>query len=243
MSAVAPAFELRQIRHHFETPGAPPLEILLGVNLLVKRGERVAILGPSGSGKSTLLSIIAGLQRPSSGEVLWNDREVSRITERELAPLRASAIALVFQQFLLIPHLTALENVSLPLELQGRSRSESRRLAHGLLSELGLAERGGHFPRMLSGGECQRVAIARAMIVEPTLLLADEPTGNLDPRTSEGVFEMLLDLPRHGKVGALVLVTHNEELARRCDRRLRLVNGLLVEDAAVSRAEQTGAQA
>jgi putative ABC transport system ATP-binding protein len=231
MSAITPAFELQQIRHQFEAPGAGTLEILAGVQLAVKRGERVAILGPSGSGKSTLLSIIAGLQRPTSGEVLWNGREISRIPERELAPLRAKSIALVFQQFLLIPHLTALENVSLPLELQGRSRGESRSRALALLQELGLGERADHFPRMLSGGECQRVAIARAMIVEPTLLLADEPTGNLDPRTSDSVFEMLLDLPKHGKVGALVLVTHNEGLARRCDRRLRLLNGLLVEEA------------
>jgi putative ABC transport system ATP-binding protein len=231
MSAVTPAFELRQIRHRFEAPGSKPLEILAGVELLVKRGERVAILGPSGSGKSTILSIIAGLQRPSSGEVFWNGQEISRIGERELAPLRAQSTALVFQQFLLIPHLTALENVSLPLELQGRSRSESRARALALLQELGLGDRAEHFSRVLSGGECQRVAIARAMIVEPTLLLADEPTGNLDPRTSDSVFEMLLDLPRNGKVGVLVLVTHNEDLARRCDRRLRLVDGLLVEEA------------
>lgn len=230
MSALQPAFELRRIQHQFHSPGVPDLEVLSGVNLIVKRGERVAILGPSGSGKSTLLSIIAGLQRPTSGEVFWNDREITQIPERGLAPLRAASVALVFQQFLLIPHLTAVENVSLPLELQGRSRLDARQRALEILGELGLAQRADHFPRMLSGGECQRVAIARAMIVEPTLLLADEPTGNLDPRTSENVFAMLLELPVRGKVGALVLVTHNEDLACRCDRRLRLIDGVLVED-------------
>jgi len=230
MSAVLPAFELKQITHRFESPGGAPLEILREVDLAVRRGERVAILGPSGSGKSTLLSIIAGLQRPSAGEVLWDGREITHLPERALAPIRAASVALVFQQFLLIPHLTALENVALPLELQGRPRAEAHLQALALLKDLGLAERAGHFPRMLSGGECQRVAIARARVVEPTLLLADEPTGNLDPRTSESVFEMLLELPASGRVGALVLVTHNEELARRCDRRLRLVDGRLREE-------------
>lgn len=234
MSATRPAFELRQIQHSFTQGTAAsttPLEILRGLDLKVLRGERVAILGPSGSGKSTLLSIIAGLQKPVSGEVYWNEREIAALSENQLAPLRASEVALVFQQFLLIPHLTALENVSLPLELQGTPRARAREQALEVLRELGLEARAAHFPRMMSGGECQRVAIARAVIVEPTLLLADEPTGNLDPRTAEGVFEHLLELPRLGKVGALVLVTHNEELARRCDRRLRLTEGRLHEES------------
>ena len=233
MKSAIPAFELQGVRHQFRNRSAPPLEILSEANLKVSRGERIAILGPSGSGKSTLLSIIAGLQAPTSGSVFWDGRLITGIAERELASIRARSVALVFQQFLLIPHLTALENVSLPLELQGVSRSEARHRALLQLQELGLGDRAAHFPRMLSGGECQRVAIARAMIVEPSLLLADEPTGNLDPRSAELVFEMLLALPARGKVGALVMVTHNEDLARHCDRRLRIHHGKL-EDLSAS---------
>ncbi|NDD91362.1 ABC transporter ATP-binding protein [bacterium] len=222
MSSVYPAFELTKITHQFRSESGATLEVLRDVHLRVERGQSVAILGPSGSGKSTLLSIIAGLQRPTSGAVQWNGREITHLPERELSSLRASSVALVFQQFLLIPHLTALENVSLPLELQGTKRAPARQLAMRLLTEYGLQDRANHFPRMLSGGECQRVAIARAVIVEPTLLLADEPTGNLDPISAKSVFERLLDLPKQGKVGALVLVTHNEELAQFCDVQFRL---------------------
>jgi len=228
MSAIHPAFQLQNITHSFYR-ASQKLEVLHHVQLHAKRGESIAILGPSGSGKSTLLSILAGLQKPTEGQVFWDQQEITPLSEKALAPLRAKSVALVFQQFLLIPHLTALENASLPLELQGLPRTEARARAASLLRELGLAERLEHFPRMLSGGECQRVAIARAMIVEPTLLLADEPTGNLDPKSAASIFEMLLSLPKVGKVGALVLVTHNEELAERCDRRFRLSQRELTE--------------
>ncbi|MBU6376276.1 MAG: ABC transporter ATP-binding protein [Bdellovibrionales bacterium] len=221
-SLSAPAFELKQVRHEFQSSSGTPLEVLRDINLQVQRGQRIAILGPSGSGKSTLLSIIAGLQKPTSGSVIWNGRNITSLSERDLSSLRASSVALVFQQFLLVPHLTALENVSLPLELQGMKRAIARERAILQLETYGLQERAQHFPRMLSGGECQRVAIARAVIVEPTLLLADEPTGNLDPSSAKAVFEQLIELPKLGKVGALVLVTHNEELAERCDHRYRL---------------------
>ena len=212
-----PILSLQNLSHSF---GA--LSILEGVDFELRQGERVAILGPSGSGKSTLLSLMAGLQAPSSGSLLWSGREVSKLPERELSQLRPRKLALVFQQFLLIPHLNALENVSLALELQGIPRDQARARAAAELQALGLQERLEHFPRMLSGGECQRVAIARALITRPELLLADEPTGNLDPKTAEQVFELLLSLPASRQVGALVLVTHNEALAQRCDRRVRL---------------------
>ncbi|MFN7684883.1 MAG: ABC transporter ATP-binding protein [Oligoflexia bacterium] len=230
-----PLLELKKISHAFCGPSPNllangSLEILKDLELSVYPGERVAILGPSGSGKSTLLSLMAGLQRPSSGVVKWRGQVISQLSERQLSRLRPKTVALVFQQFLLIPHLTALENVSLPLELQGKSSQEASALAFQALEKLGLKDRLDHFPRMLSGGECQRVAIARALVVSPELLLADEPTGNLDPMTAEQVFELLIQLPRSHLVGALVLVTHNEELARRCDRRLRLEGRTLREE-------------
>lgn len=223
-------FELQGVHHRFKTDASLSLEVLRGINLQVERRQCVAILGPSGSGKSTLLSILAGLQPPSTGHVFWNQQPIEGISERNLAPLRSKTVALIFQQFLLIPHLTALENVSLPLELQGRSLDSARESARKILTDLGLKERLNHFPRMLSGGECQRVAIARAISVEPLLLLADEPTGNLDSKASRSIFDLLLSLPQSGQVGCLVVVTHNEELAQRCDRRIRLVDGQLLEE-------------
>lgn len=226
--------EIRNLSHSFEQPERGRLEVLRDVHLTIHAGERLAILGPSGSGKSTLLSLMAGLQKPTSGQVLWSGQSIHDRPERELSALRPRKIALIFQQFLLIPHLTALENVSLPLELQGIALTEARRQAHEKLCDLGLADRLDHFPRMLSGGECQRVAIARALVARPEVLLADEPTGNLDPRTAEQVFELLLSLPKKGEIGALVLVTHNEALAALCDRRLRLADGCFSEDGPLS---------
>jgi putative ABC transport system ATP-binding protein len=166
--------------------------------------------------------------------VFWSGQSLAHLTEAGLSRLRPEKIALVFQQFLLIPHLTALENASLPLELRGLSRDQARETARRKLEELGLGARLDHFPRMLSGGECQRVAIARAMVAGPELLLADEPTGNLDPATASQIFELLLSLPRQsaGRPCALVLVTHNEELASRCDRRVRLSDRHLGEEKA-----------
>lgn len=218
---------LKKVSHTFYEPSRGSLEILAGVDLEVRAGERLAILGPSGSGKSTLLSLMAGLQRPTSGSVQWSGKAIDRLKEAELSALRPKKVALVFQQFLLVPHLTALENVSLPLELQGLPLRQAREQAKQQLESLGMGQRMGHFPRMLSGGECQRVAIARALVAHPEVLLADEPTGNLDPVTAEQVFDLLLSLPVEKKVGALVLVTHNEALASRCDRRLRLKNKTL----------------
>ncbi|MEN9722893.1 MAG: hypothetical protein RJB38_879 [Pseudomonadota bacterium] len=225
----SPLVSLEGIFHEFKSPDGKRLEILRDLDLKIDSQQTLAILGPSGSGKSTLLSILAGLQRPGRGKVFWQDQDIASMPERTLAPIRARSIALVFQQFLLIPHLTALENTSLPLELQGTPRNEARRQGLAKLKELGLESRADHFPSMMSGGECQRVAIARAISVSPLLLLADEPTGNLDPKSAGAVFERLLALPREGHTGALIVVTHNEELARLCDRQVRLVNGHLEE--------------
>ena len=228
-----PLLQLQAVSHHFEEPSrggtSRKLEVLDSLDLEIKKGERVAILGPSGSGKSTLLSIMAGLQTPSAGRVLWSGTSISGLKESELSQLRPKKIALVFQQFLLIPHLSAIENVSLPLELLGARRAEARTLATQKLAKLGLEERLDHLPRMLSGGECQRVAIARALMTQPDLLLADEPTGNLDPKVAEQVFDLLIDLPKSGPVGALILVTPNEQLAHRCDRQLRLSDRKLTQ--------------
>lgn len=208
----------------FDTP-AGSLDVLSGVEFEVARGETVAIVGESGSGKSTLLSLLAGLDAPSRGRIEISGQDLAALPESELAQLRARQIGIVFQQFHLMSGLTALENVSLPLELRHESDATARaRLA---LEQVGLAAREAHLPARLSGGECQRVAIARALIVEPALLLADEPSGSLDEHTGDAVNALLFDLvARRGT--SLVLVTHSERLAGACDRRLRLAGGQLI---------------
>jgi putative ABC transport system ATP-binding protein len=206
---------------------AGELTILDGVGFQVAHGESVAVVGPSGSGKSTLLSLLAGLDTPSAGHVQLDGEAISGMDEDGRARVRADKVGFVFQSFQLLPSLTALENVMLPLELRGDGDAETP--ARAILGQVGLGERLGHYPRQLSGGEQQRVAVARAFVTRPALLFADEPTGNLDTRTGQAIIELLFDL--NARAGTtLVLVTHDEHLASRCRRTLRLDGGRLVSD-------------
>lgn len=197
--------------------------------MIVKPAESIALIGESGSGKSTLLAILAGLDDGTSGEVTLLGHPLHAMDEEARAALRASSVGFVFQSFLLIPTLTALENVQLPALLRGESPARSLEQARKLLAELGLEKRLNHLPAQLSGGEQQRVALARAFIGRPAILFADEPTGNLDRQTGDRIADLLFSLNR--ETGAtLVLVTHDPQLAARCDRRLRLQNGLVREE-------------
>lgn len=209
-----------QLRKSFQQ-GESAVEALRGIDISVGTGELVAILGASGSGKSTLLGLLAGLDQPSGGKVTIDGTDLYGLPDAERTRFRAQNISLVFQQFHLLPHLTALENVGLPLEILGRP-DESK--AANLLAAVGLGSRAHHTPSQLSGGECQRVAIARALITEPKLLLADEPSGNLDGETAASVMDLFFRTVREKKITCF-LVTHNEELAQRCDRVLRLQRG------------------
>ena len=201
------------------------LTILDAVGFTIGRGDTVAIVGASGSGKSTLLALMAGLDVPSSGSVVLEGAAMSSLDEDGRARVRGEKVGFVFQSFQLLPSLTALENVMLPLELRGDVDAESP--ARAILQKVGLGERLGHYPRQLSGGEQQRVALARAFVTRPSLLFADEPTGNLDTRTGQAIIELLFDL--NAEAGTtLVLVTHDEHLAVRCGRTLRLDGGRLV---------------
>ena len=221
-----PALRVRGLGKRVPLP-EHELVILEGVDFAVAPGETVAIVGASGSGKSTLLSLLAGLDTPSDGDVLLDGAALSSLDEDGRAAVRAAKVGFVFQNFQLLPSLTALENVMLPLELRGDRDVEAP--ARTILGTVGLGERLGHYPRQLSGGEQQRVALARAFATRPALLLADEPTGNLDTHTGETVIDLLFELnARHGTT--LVLVTHDDALARRCARRLRLDGGRLVAD-------------
>ncbi|WP_428310815.1 ABC transporter ATP-binding protein [Hydrocarboniphaga sp.] len=205
--------------------GGSALSILDGVDLRIAEGERVAIVGSSGSGKTTLLSLLAGLDRPSSGEILLDGQALSALDEDARAGLRAGRVGFVFQSFQLLGGFTALENVMLPAELAGLADAGAR--AKAALERVGLAARLTHYPYQLSGGEQQRVAIARAYSGEPKILFADEPTGNLDSETGERIIELLFELNRVSGT-TLVLVTHDAKLAARCDRQLRLVAGKIV---------------
>ena len=205
-------------------PDGGVVDILSAISLEVNAGEVVGILGPSGSGKSTLLGLLAGLDEPSSGRVTLLGNELDSLDEDGRARLRAGRVGFVFQSFQLLPGMTALENVALPLQI-GR-RANARSAAEGLLGEVGLGARLGHLPRQLSGGEQQRVALARAFAGEPEVLFADEPTGNLDADSGQRVIELLFGL--RDRVGStLLLVTHDQALAARCDRVLRLDGGRL----------------
>ena len=203
------------------------LEILKGITLEIKSGESVAIIGASGSGKSTLLGLLAGLDEASAGSVVINDTDLGALDEDGRARFRGEHIGFVFQSFQLLPALTALENVMLPLELQGQSRAQEQ--AQNYLERVGLAARSGHYPLQLSGGEQQRVALARAFASRPSILFADEPTGNLDTRTGEHIIDLLFELNREEGT-TLVLVTHDQALADRCQRCLRLDGGMLVPE-------------
>lgn len=203
--------------------GRDTVQILRGVTFDLRRGEMVALMGPSGSGKSTLLGIVAGLDRPSSGQVTVAGTEIAYLEEKALASFRADNVGMVFQAYNLIPTLTALENVQLPLLVPGRGSPDLGR-AQSVLEEVGLSHRLNHQPAQLSGGEQQRVAVARALVSEPPLIVADEPTGNLDSDTGDALIDLLLDLrERHGTT--ILLATHNPAVAERSDRTMHMHDG------------------
>jgi putative ABC transport system ATP-binding protein len=217
--------ELRSVSKTVKS-GDHPLTILHPLDLLVPSGQRLVIVGPSGSGKSTLLGLIAGLDAPSTGAILIDGTDVTRLGEDRLARLRGEKIGFVFQSFHLIPSLTARENILVPMEIVGRRDAPAR--ARALLVEVGLEDRGHHYPSQLSGGEQQRVAIARALSNEPVIVLADEPTGNLDTSTGHQVIELLLAI-NQTRGTTLVVVTHDPEIAEMADARMYLRDGKVVE--------------
>jgi putative ABC transport system ATP-binding protein len=227
----APSHPLVQVENVHLTLGsaAGPVNVLRGVSLTMAAGESVGLVGPSGSGKTTLLMILGGLERPNSGRVTIAGAELGTLGEDALARFRRDNIGIVFQSFHLVPTMTALENVAIPLELAGRR--DAFEAARAGLDSVGLAARVLHYPAQLSGGEQQRVAIARAFVTRPKLLLADEPTGNLDGATGRIVMDLLFRLgAEHGT--ALLLITHDHELARRCDRIVGLADGEVANDSA-----------
>jgi putative ABC transport system ATP-binding protein len=201
------------------------LHILSSIDLLIKSGESIAIVGESGSGKSTLLSLLAGLDSPSSGNIRLNGHEITSMNEDGRASIRNELIGFVFQTFQLLPGLTALENVMLPLELS--SNKNAKAIAAALLNRVGLSERLTHTPKQLSGGEQQRVALARAFVTRPVILFADEPTGNLDSKTGAAIIDLLFELNLENKT-TLILVTHDQALAARCQRTIKLDSGRIV---------------
>jgi putative ABC transport system ATP-binding protein len=211
-----------------EHPGSPPVAALRGVTLAIEDRELVAVIGPSGSGKSTLLSIAGTLERPTAGSVKVAGASVESLSERDLSGIRAEQIGFVFQQFFLIPSLSALDNVAGGLLYRGIRSAERRRAAAGALDAVGLGDREDHLPGELSGGECQRVAIARALIGNPRIVLADEPTGNLDTATGRGIVGLLTELNEAGTT--IVLVTHNQELAEMLPRVIELRDGVVEYD-------------
>jgi len=234
MTDQPPILRLTGVTKSIDT-GAHRVDILRGIDLSVPRGQFVAIMGQSGSGKSTLLGLLAGLDSPTSGSIVLDGQEISSLGEDQLAAIRGRKIGFVFQSYQLIPTLTAEENVLLPAELAGVGRDGVER-ARMLLRMVGLEDRCDHYPIQLSGGEQQRVALARAFVLKPPLLLADEPTGNLDSSNGAAVLELLLSLNR-SEGATLILVTHDRELAGHADRRIQLKDGLIVADEV--RAEAT----
>lgn len=221
--------EAQGLRKSFPQGGGGRLEVLKGVDLTVCRGECLAVVGPSGAGKSTLLHLLGALDRPTAGRVLFGGEEVFRRSDQELARLRNRKVGFVFQFHHLLPEFTALENVAMPARIAGQGRRDAERGAGALLEAVGLGERFTHRPTELSGGEQQRVALARALALAPELLLADEPTGNLDHETGEAIHALLREWNRQRGV-TLVVVTHNRDLAASMDRVVTLTDGRVVQD-------------
>lgn len=217
--------ELSGVDKSFHLPDTGRVMVLNQVGFSLEAGGTLAITGHSGSGKTTLLSLIAGLDIPDAGRILLNGIDICTLNESELTQYRAASIGMIFQSFHLMPHLTAAENIALPLEILRQDRIRER--TRTLLEQVGLTDRAGHLPGQLSGGECQRVAIARALIVEPALILADEPTGNLDTDTGKKVADLLFNLVETQR-NTLVVVTHNPDLAARCREAKTLSRGVLV---------------
>jgi putative ABC transport system ATP-binding protein len=228
-----PVLEARGLTKTYHSGGAQ-VRALDGVDLVVGRGEFVAIMGPSGCGKSTLLNLLAGFDRPSAGEVWLGGQRIDGLSEARLARLRRRRIGFVFQFFNLLPALSVAENVELPLLLAGQRRHAARRAAGALLEELGVAERQNAAPALLSGGQQQRVALARAMANSPDIVLADEPTGNLDTAATRGVLDLLGEARRRGQT--VLLVTHDARVAAAADRVVRLRDGRIVADGRMERA-------
>ncbi|MDT5040333.1 MAG: putative transport system ATP-binding protein [Actinoplanes sp.] len=229
MTAGIPAIRATEVSRVYELDGVS-VPALRGVSLTVEPGDYVAIVGASGSGKSTLMHLLGGLDRPSGGTLLIGGRDVTALTPPEMARLRNETIGFVFQSFHLLARTTAQDNVALPLVYRGTGRRERRAKAAAMLERVGLAHRIGHRPNQLSGGEQQRVAIARALVTDPAVLLADEPTGNLDSTTGRSVLALLESLNAEGV--AVVLVTHDKDVAARAHRQIVMRDGLIVDDAA-----------
>ncbi len=232
---MTPVLEARNLAKTYETGGAKVLG-LRGVDLSIERGEFVAIMGPSGCGKSTLLNLLAGLDRPTAGEVWLDGKRIDGLSETDLARLRRRKVGFVFQFFNLVPTLSAIENVELPLLLVGRRRREARRSANELLSDLGIAERQGAAPVELSGGQQQRVALARALANSPDVVLADEPTGNLDSASARDVLGLFREARGRGQT--LLLVTHDASVASAADRVITLRDGLVADETELRAARQ-----
>jgi putative ABC transport system ATP-binding protein len=225
--------ELKNVSKRYQR-GAQAVHALRDVSLSIGKGEFLSVMGASGSGKSTLLNLVGGLDQPTSGEIFIDDRPLHGISDHELTLIRRRRVGFVFQFFNLLPILTAVENVSLPLMLEGTPYPEIRPKALTLLEQVGLGARAEHRPEQLSGGEMQRVAVARALIADPAVLLADEPTGNLDSRTSEEIFLLLKNL--HGRGQTIILVTHDPRAAAYGSRIITLKDGVLSDDVPVGGA-------
>jgi len=214
------------VKKAYPQAGTTPLTVIFDTSFEIYPGETVAVTGQSGSGKSTLMALLAGLDSPDTGSIVLNDRDINTMNEDRLAKFRAEHIGIIFQQFHLMPHLTATENIMLPLEILKYKKKDIQHRTRQVLEQVNLTHRETHLPSQLSGGECQRVAIARALVVKPALLLADEPTGNLDSDTGEQVADLLFDLVTASGM-TLMVVTHNKTLAGRCQRSLELKKGQL----------------
>lgn len=223
--------ELKDITRHFKI-GEVEVQALRGVNLVINRGEYVALMGPSGSGKSTLMNILGCLDTPTSGSYVLNNNNVSNLSDNELAEIRNKEIGFVFQTFNLLARSTALDNVALPLVYAGKSKKDRIQRAKDVLSNVGLSDRMTHKPNELSGGQRQRVAIARALVNDPSIILADEPTGNLDTKTSYEIMELMEEI--HQKGNTVVIVTHEEDIARRAKRIVRMRDGKIESDTIVA---------
>ena len=219
--------EIRNIIRDFPL-GQETVHVLKGIDLDIERGEYLAIMGPSGSGKSTLMNLLGCLDTPTSGTYILNGNDVSQMSDDELAEIRNHEIGFVFQTFNLLPRTTALENVALPMIYAGVSKKDRTKRAEEVLTDVGLADRMDHKPNQLSGGQRQRVAVGRALVNKPSIILADEPTGNLDSKTSEEIMDLLDEIHQNGNT--VIVVTHEEDIAKRAHRIIRLIDGMVDSD-------------
>ena len=237
-SSGQPIVEVRDVVKSFPV-GATEVTILRGISFAVKAGEFVSIVGPSGNGKSTLLNMITGIDRPSSGEIIVTGRQVHRMSEDQLAAWRGDNVGIIFQFFQMLPALSLLQNVILPMDLSSKfTPRERRERAMHLLEIVGLRDQAKKLPSMVSGGEQQRAAIARALANDPPLVVADEPTGNLDSRNSQGIFDLFTDIVSKGKT--MVMVTHDKELAKRVPRVVEILDGRITRDEYIGRPSWAG---